>query len=233
MSRSSLVSTARVWICGGLLMVGAVWMFPAAAVSSADLSADLIADLKEQGLVNAAVPLASFRWVLEQKRPLRPPRWITEEFAAAPDGLSSVKASTRFSGEKIESREYVSARGLLRYDASDTKAGVRLDSFSLPLRAEKSFHLSLVRDDTPLNQSCRVIDKVNAQRLHDALPGQAWRLQCDGDSRFSNMPVRIQSMLYFIEALGVFFSEHDQLDSPLGQFTMSQRILDFKLLATP
>jgi len=197
------------------------------------LTAELSTELKQLGLMTAAVPVVAFSWVIEQKRPMRASRRISEEFSAAPDGMSQVRSTTHLADDTVQNRDYVSARGLLRFDASDKKAGVQLENFSLPLQAGQVFRLSLSRDDIPMNQSCRVADRQPAQQLHVGIRGSVWRLECQGDSRYAGMKVRIQSVLYFIEALGVFFYEQDDLFSPLGQFTMSQRILDFKFLRTP
>jgi hypothetical protein len=197
------------------------------------LTTELSSELKQLGLMTGAVPVAAFSWVIEQKRPLRASRRIREEFSAAPDGMSQVRSTIYLAEDTVQSRDYVSARGLLRFDASDKTAGVQFENFSLPLQAGQVFRLSLSRDDIPMNQSCRVADRQPAQQLHLGIRGSVWRLECQGDSRFAGMKVRIQSVLYFIEALGVFFNEQDDLFSPLGQFTMSQRILDFKISSTP
>ncbi len=195
-----------------------------------DLPAELVKELKRQGMLTNAVAIPRFQWVLEQQRPLRKPRTVTEQFQASADGLSFVQSSTRSSDGKVELRDYASARGLLRYTPSDTQADVQFEGLTFPLYAGRQFRWRLTRDEIPLNQTCHVLDKNLARHVHSAMPGDAWRIQCEGESRYSGMKVKVSSVLYFIEKLGVFFNEKDDLKSPLGKFSFSQRIVHFQLL---
>lgn len=212
------------------LVVLLIFTAPVYSLTAGDLAPALVQALQNSGLANPAVPVRAFSWVFEQTRPMRKPRLVKEDFSAASEGLSSVTSLTEFPDGRRQSRVYVSARGLLRYDLDDRELGVTLENFALPLQTGQSFRLHLVRDNIPLDQRCAVLEKANATLLHASIPGDVWRLRCEGTAQYKGMKIKASSTLFFLEKLGVFFNQSDDFVSVFGTFSVTQTLVEFKEL---
>lgn len=201
----------------------------ACALTPADLQPAVRDELQRSGLVSAQAAVPAFRWVYENKRPMRHARSIDETFAASPDGLSFVARAVRYDDGKIDRDENLSARGLLRVDGRDTSLGVRILGLHIPPRPGERFEIDSSRDGHPVRESCVVGARTPAAEVYAALPGDAVSIECKGDGRYAGIKVRASSQVYYFERLGVFFSRRDVLDTPLGKFENTNRIIDFKL----
>jgi hypothetical protein len=210
----------------------------AANASASDgLSAphDLLQKAKTSGLVNEGPSVASFTWYLDVKKPLKSARRQVEAFSGAASslqpGLSMVKrarheGATQDTPAKIQ--EYFSARGLMNLRPDDEETEMQLTGLTWPLKAQNEFQLRLKDDAGAMQQRCTIAVASDAALLHANLKGKAVPIQCEGDGRYRGVKVHIQSSLWFIEQLGVFFNSEDVLKSPLGTFKASVKIVDLK-----
>jgi hypothetical protein len=177
--------------------------------------------------------VASFIWHLDVKKPLKSARRQVETFSGAMSsqqpGLSAVKrarheGATTDSPSKIQ--EYFSARGLMNLRPDDEETEMQLTSLTWPLKPQNEFQLRLKDEGGAMQQRCTIASAVEAAQLHPKLKGNVIPIQCDGDGTYRGVKVRVQSSLWFIEQLGVFFNSEDTLKSPLGTFKATVKIVD-------
>jgi hypothetical protein len=197
---------------------------------------DLLQQAKISGLVAEGPKVAAFTWQLDVKKPLKSARRQVEVFSGSygsmQPGLSVVRRSrhegaTQDSPAKIQ--EYFSARGLMNLRPDDEETEMHLTGLSWPLKAQHVFQLNLKDGAGAMQQSCVIAQPVDAAQLYAKLKGNAVPIQCEGDGRYRGIKVRIQSSLWFIEQLGVFYNSEDTLKSPLGTFKASVKIVDVRL----
>lgn len=232
-TRTAAVATAWPERVPSVRALAAVWCVVAAsavqALTPADLQPSVREELARTGLVSAAAAVPTFRWVYENKRPMRHVRSIDEAFAASADGLSLVERAVRYDDGKVDRDENLSARGLLRVDGRDHSLGVHIRGLRLPPQPGERFEIESSRDGHPVRESCVVGARAPAAEVFAALPGDAIAIECRGEGRYAGIKVRASSLVYYFERLGVFFSRRDVLDTPLGKFENTNRIIDFKL----
>lgn len=222
-ARRRVIGRLVVGWCVGLMASGGSVL----AVEPDQLQAKVMDELRHTGLVSDAVPVTAFRWLIENKRPMRKPRQIEETFKGQVVGLSPVARRIFDPAGKVETSEYVSARGLIRLDAEDRTIAASIEGLKLPLATGQEFSVAFTRDGHPVRQRCVVGARESAASLHAQLPGTLLGIECKGDGRYAGMKVKVSSRIDFIEALGVFFDRQDVLDSPLGRFENSNRIVEF------
>lgn len=201
------------------------------AVTPADLQPAVVEELRRAGIVSSAAPVPAFRWTVENKRPMRHVRMLEERFEHGPEGLSAMSRTTTYSDGRVDRDQRVSARGLLRLDRDDQSMGVTLEGLEIPPRSGEHFSLSAVRDGTPVRQTCYIGKRSRAKELFAGLPGDVLAIDCTGEGKYAGLNVRVSSRIAYFERLGVFLNSVDTLDTPLGKFTNSNRIVDFELEA--
>jgi hypothetical protein len=211
----------------------------AASLFAFDMSSapqELLQKAKASGLVNEGPAVVPFTWYLDVKKPLKSARRQVEAFTGAVSaqqpGLSLVKrarheGATQEAPAKIQ--EYFSARGLMNLRPDDEETDMQLTGLTWPLKAQNEFQLRLKDDAGAMQQRCTVALTSDAALLHPKLKGNAVPIQCEGDGMYRGMKVQVQSSLWFIEQLGVFFNSEDVLKSPLGTFKATVKIVDLKL----
>lgn len=214
------------WAIASVAMATAL-VGAARAIEPTDLQPGVMEELHRTGLISEAVPVAAFRWLVENKRPMRKPRRIEETFKGQAAGLSPVARRIFDSAGKPESSAYISVRGLIRLDAEDRTIAATIDGMKLPLLPGREFTVAFTRDGHPVRQRCVVGPRESASTLHAQLPGTLLGIDCKGDGRYAGMKVKVNSRIDFIESLGVFFDRQDVLDSPLGRFENTNRIVEF------
>jgi hypothetical protein len=222
-----------------LVLVTALSLLLSAQSFGLDISSappELLRQAKSSGLVSEGPQVAAFTWQLDVKKPLKSARRQVEVFSGAfgaqQPGLSVVKRSrhegaTQDSPAKIQ--EYFSARGLMNLRSDDEETEMHLTGLSWPLKAQNVFQLSIKDEAGAMQQSCVIAQAVDAVQLSPKLKGNAIPIQCEGDGKYRGIKVRVQSSLWFIEQLGVFFNSEDTLKSPLGTFKASVKIVDVRL----
>jgi hypothetical protein len=197
---------------------------------------DLVQKAKASGLVNEGPSVASFVWHLDVKKPLKSARRQVETYSGAMSsqqpGLSAVKRA-RYEGATLDSpakiQEYFSARGLMNLRPDDEETEMQLTGLTWPLKPQNAFQLRLKDEAGAMLQRCAIAVAVDAAQLHAKLKGSAFPIQCDGDGTYRGVKVRVQSSLWFIEQLGVFFNSEDTLKSSLGTFKATIKIVDLTL----
>lgn len=115
----------------------------------------------------------------------------------------------------------------LRPDDEETE--MQLTGLTWPLKPQNEFQLKLKDEAGAMLQRCVVALASDATQLHVKLKGSAVPIHCEGDGTYRGFKVHIQSSLWFIEQLGVFFNSEDVLKSPLGTFKATVKIVDLKL----
>jgi hypothetical protein len=197
---------------------------------------NLLEKAKNSGLVNEGPSVASFTWYLDVKRPMRSVRRQVEAFGGAvglqQPGLSVVKrarheGATQDSPAKIQ--EYFSARGLMNLRPDDEETEMQLTGLSWPLKPQHEFQLRIKDEAGVMQQRCKIAVAGDAAQLHEKLKGTVVPIQCEGEGTYRGIQVHVQSSLWFVEQLGVFFNSEDVLKSPLGTFRATVKIVDVKL----
>jgi hypothetical protein len=206
------------------------------AVDASSAPQDLLQKAKTSGLISEGPSVATFTWQLDVKKPLKSARRQVEAFngavSAQQPGLSLVKrarheGATQDSPAKIQ--EYFSARGLMNLRPDDEETEMLLTGLTWPLTAQNEFQLRLKDEAGAMKQRCIVAFASDAALLHVNLKGNAIPIQCEGDGTYRGIKVHVQSSLWFIEQLGVFFNSEDILKSPFGTFRATTKIVDLKL----
>jgi len=209
---------------------------PDAAVSgqpgTASLPPALVDTLFSAGLIGRGEPVAAFDWILETKRPTRPPRRFRERFDGGrpglPVGLSPVVHET-LSPKPRGPRRGISVRGLTVVHPGDTVLDVQVQGLQLPLSPGARFRLDYDEDGSSLTQHCVVGATLAASTVHPAMPGSARSIECDGRGRYHGIPVRAGATVLYFEALGVFLQVEQHIDTPLGRLRGSTRVIDFEM----
>jgi hypothetical protein len=202
-----------------------------------DLPKALLQELKGHGLTGSGAPeIPAFQWRLELKRPLRRARQIEEHFAGSQAGANSGMSPTfRYDFPRLPAKEEdrpvgaVSVRGLVRVSPDDAHITARLAGLTFPLESKATFKITLKEPGVDVNQNCTVQGKAAASQLHGDLKGEASQIECTGQGRYKGFDVKLNSSLYFIESLGMFFNALDVIDSPLGKLKAITRIVDLKV----
>jgi hypothetical protein len=197
---------------------------------------ELLQKAKASGLVDLGPPVASFTWYLDVKKPMKSTRRQVEAFSGAVSalqpGLSLVKRA-RYDGATQDApakiQEYFSARGLMNLRPDDEETEMQLLGLAWPLKAQQEFQFRLKDEAGAMQQRCTVALPIDAAQLHAQLKGNASPIQCEGDGTYRCIKVQVQSKLWFVEQLGVFFNSEDVLKSPLGTFRATVKIVDVKL----
>jgi len=196
----------------------------------------LIEALRRAGLIGEGVdPVPRFAWTLETKRPLRDPKLVSERFLGSPSGgLSGLSPMMRSyspqppavgSGE----RTVLSVRGLATVHPGESQLGVSIEGLQLPLRDGAGFRLDWSDDGGRLEQRCRAGAREPAAALNPALPGEARRIDCEGEGRYKGIPVGVSTTVYYLERLGVFLQAENTIRSPLGPLRSWTRIRGFSM----
>jgi hypothetical protein len=202
-------------------------------VSPDDLSRDLMKQVQAVGLTVPGAPeIPAFQWRLEYKRPLRKSREIQEHYAGSRAGpLSGLSATYRYDyplqGE--QNSDAVSIRGLVRVSPDDKSIPAKVEGLRFPLEVQAVFKVHVKESGADVAQECQVLNVVSASVLFASLKGEAVHIECKGKGKYKGFEVTMHSTLYFIQALGVFFNAQDLIDSPLGKFKSTTRILDVRV----
>jgi hypothetical protein len=209
---------------------------PSFGVDASSAPQDLLQKAKTSGLISEGPSVATFTWQLDVKKPLKSARRQVETFSGAVSqqqpGLSMVKrarheGATQDSPAKIQ--EYFSARGLMNLRPDDEETEMLLTGLTWPLKAQNEFQLRIKDEAGTMQQRCVVALASDAAMLHVKLKGNVVPIQCEGDGTYRGIKVHVQSSLWFVEQLGVFFNSEDVLKSPLGTFRATIKIVDLKL----
>jgi hypothetical protein len=197
---------------------------------------ELLQKAKTSGLVNEGPSVAAFTWYLDVKKPLKSARRQVESFTGAVStqqpGLSMVKRARHEGATQdapVKIQEYFSARGLMNLRPDDEETEMQLSGLVWPLKAQNEFQLRLKDESGGMQQRCTIALPSDAALLHGKLKGNAVPIQCEGEGTYRGIKVYVQSSLWFIEQLGVFFNSEDVLKSPLGTFRATVKIVDLKL----
>ena len=199
----------------------------------------LLQKIQSAGLESPGAPeIPAFQWRLDIKRPFRRARQMEERYQGSKAGEHTGMSPTlRYDYPRdgsvatvpgaIEGRA-VSVRGLIRVSPEDKQVNARVEGLNFPLATGATFKLSYQESDIDLRQSCAVIEKLASNQLHAALRGEASRIVCTGKGKYKSFDVKVQSNLYFVEALGMFLNTQDLIETPLGKLVASTRILDLR-----
>jgi hypothetical protein len=206
------------------------------ALDASTAPQELLQKAISSGLVNEGPSVASFTWHLDVKKPLKSARRQVEVFNGAvgslQPGLSIVRrarheGATQDSPAKIQ--EYFSARGLMNLRPDDEETEMQLTGLTWPLKPQNEFQLRIKDEAGAIQQRCTIALASGAAQLHSNLKGNVVPIQCEGEGTYRGIKVQVQSRLWFIEQLGVFFNSEDVLKSPLGTFKATVKIVDLKL----
>lgn len=209
---------------------------PAQGVASDRVPApDLVAGLREAGLIGAGEPVPGFAWTLEVKRPMREPRLVSERFLGSPEGeLVGLSPMIRIYGPQPAppasgQASAWSVRGLATVHPQDTRLEVAVRGLRLPLVPGAGFRLDWHDDSSELEQNCKVLGRSPASELHPALPGPARRIECEGQGRYKGIPVDVSATVFYLERLGVFVRAENTIRTPLGALQSWTRIKGFSM----
>jgi hypothetical protein len=198
-----------------------------------DLSRELLKLVQAVGLTVAGAPeIPAFQWRLEYKRPLRKVREIQEHYAGSQAGpLSGLSATYRYDyplqGE--QNSDAVSLRGLVRVSPDDKSIPAKVEGLRFPLELQAVFKVHVKESGADVAQDCAVLNMVPASVVFPSLKGEAVHIECKGKGKYKGFEVSMHSTLYFIQSLGMFFNTQDVIDSPLGKFRSTSKILDVKV----
>lgn len=222
----------RAWLAA-VLACG--WFAGAAGADAArvtDLSPNVLQQARRAGLVTQSVdPIPRFSWSLEQRRPLRSTRRLSETFAGnstpGTAGLSPItRITTRPDGDRRA--DGVSLRGLMALSPEDEALDARLEGFSLPMRPGARFTLDYEHDNGRARQACTVGVPKPASSVFASIPGEVFLIDCSGDARYRGIRVGLSSTVAYFQMLGVFINLADVIDTPLGKIHSGTRITAFR-----
>lgn len=201
------------------------------AMQVSELSPTVLKQARSAGLVTQGIdPIPRFSWAIEQRRPLRSTRRMSESFQgsdAATAGLSPMtRITTRADGDRRV--DGVSLRGLMAFSPQDETLDARLEGFTLPMRTGARFSLEYRHDDGRAQQSCTVGASQPASSVFASIPGDVFLIDCDGDARYRGIRVGLSSRVAYFPKLGMFVNLADVIDTPLGKIQSGTKITAFR-----
>jgi hypothetical protein len=207
-----------------------------AATSAPNFNLKLRQAFEQTRLIGAqTLAIPAFQWTIESTRPFKKTKIVQEIYT--PVGLNGiVLAKTVAITPPPDKRASpadapsFSLRGLERIQEADTSLSFDSPGLKLPLVKGQTFDLAIVHDGQKIVQRCLVGASKPASQFNAAIAGNAVAFECNGAAKYMGMNVSIVSSVVFFESLGFFFNEVEDIKSPLGNFVIRKRIVEFRLL---
>ncbi len=201
------------------------------AMQVAELSPTVLKQARNAGLVTQGIdPIPRFSWSLEQRRPLRSTRRMSESFQGSDAATAGLSPMTRITMRDDGDRRVdgVSLRGLMAFSPEDEALDARIEGFTLPMRTGARFTLNYQHDDGRAQQSCTVGASQPASSVFAAIPGDVFLIDCNGDARYRGIRVGLSSRVAYFQKLGMFVNLADVIDTPLGRIHSGTKITAFR-----
>ncbi len=208
---------------------------PAAIALNPQFGTTLLAALNATRIVGQSTkPMASFQWTIEYTRPLRKVRVSRESYyPLALKGLAQSRVETLNEPDDkpavVAPKPSYSVRGLERIQEADTQLSFAAPNMVWPLAVGNSFDLTIFYEKQKVVQQCVVGSPQSTAKWFAPIGGTATPVICKGSTQYLGMNVNVTSTMIYFDALGIFFHESEDIQTPLGPVQLKRKITDFAL----